>query len=482
MTSTLRVQLQHRIVSDDETVIRDEVILQFDRSGDRLEVIGLCMKDSKDLLGRLQYAVAEAQAAAYVNRHRCCSACGRSLRGKGQYPIVFRTAFGHVPLASPRFYRCRCHPADSRTFSPLADLFTEHTAPELLYLETRWASLISFGMTTASLRDVLPVAGTTNPETVRQPLHKVAVRHDADLGTGQSDLMDDGPAAGQQPPMLREAVIVGIDGGYLRNWHDKQKKFEVIVGKSIAEDCDDRYFGFVRSQNAAPERRFCEVLRRQGLPTDQPVTVLTDGGDSVRALTGNLPSGSEHVLDWFHVAMRMTVLRQYGKGLAHYNPLEATALQDRLERIKWRLWHGDAGEALSRARELAGDVAALSSGYPGLARLVQGDGWVGHLHREQRCRAHGLQRALGSWRNHLDRLCRIHRRPHRQPALCQKAADAVVEERGPPPPADPNLHPRWHAPRPVHHLVSGHARQRCPARPIGCRSLSCPTVTGALLH
>jgi hypothetical protein len=76
----------------------------------------------------------EAQAAAYVNRHRCCSACGRHLRGKGQYPIVFRTAFGHVPLASPRFYRCRCHPADSQTFSPLAELFTEHTAPELLYL------------------------------------------------------------------------------------------------------------------------------------------------------------------------------------------------------------------------------------------------------------------------------------------------------------------------------------------------------------
>ena len=78
----------------------------------------------------------EAQAAAYVDRHRCCSACGRRLRGKGQYPIVFRTAFGHVPLASPRFYRCRCHPADSKTFSPLAELFTEHTAPELLYLET----------------------------------------------------------------------------------------------------------------------------------------------------------------------------------------------------------------------------------------------------------------------------------------------------------------------------------------------------------
>ena len=73
--------------------------------------------------------------------------------------------------------------------------------------------------------------------------------------------------------------------------------------------------------------------------------------------------------------------------------------QDRLERIPWRLWHGDADEALTRARELAEDVAALSSGYPGLARLGaagQGDGRVGHLHREQFRRDRGLRGALGS--------------------------------------------------------------------------------------
>src|SRR4026207_1381625 len=125
MPSTLRVQLQLRIVSDDDTVIREEVILQLDKSDDRLEAVGLCLKDSKDLLGRLQHAVVEAPAAAYVNPHAPRPAsrrprCASRLRGKGQYPIVFRTAFGHVPLASPRFYRCRCHPADSRTFSPLA--------------------------------------------------------------------------------------------------------------------------------------------------------------------------------------------------------------------------------------------------------------------------------------------------------------------------------------------------------------------------
>jgi hypothetical protein len=69
--------------------------------------------------------------------------------------------------------------------------------------------------------------------------------------------------------------------------------------------------------------------------------------------------------------MRLTGLTQYAKGLAHHSPIEAVALQHRLERIQWRLWHGDADEALTRARELTGDVAALASGYPGLARLVK---------------------------------------------------------------------------------------------------------------
>jgi hypothetical protein len=370
MPSAVHVHLQLRIVGDDGTVFTDREILHLEKSDPRLEAVGLSISESKTLQECLQQHVVIAQAAAFVDRHRCCPACGRQLCRKAKYPIVFRTVFGNVALSSPRFHRCGCHPADSQTFSPLTELFTEHTAPELLYLETRWASLISFGMTAALPRDVLPVADTTNPETVRCHLHKVATRQDADLGTGQPSLRDGDPAAGQASPISREAVIVGIDGGYLRNWHDKRKKFEVLVGKARAEDRDDRYFGLVRSQDAAPKRRLREVLRRQGLPADQPVTVLTDGGDSVRALVSDLPAGTEHVLDWFHIAMRLTGLGQYAKGLAHHSPIEAVALQHRLERIKWRLWHGDADEALTRARKLAEDVAALASGYPGLARLV----------------------------------------------------------------------------------------------------------------
>lgn len=170
MPTVVHVHLQLRIVGDDGTVFTDSEILRLEKRDNRLEAVGLSIDESKSPQRCLQQHVVTAQAATFVDRHCCCPACGRHFCSKGKYPIVFHTVFGNVALSSPRFYRCGCQPVDSQTFSPLTEMFPEHTAPDPFYLESRWASLISFGMTAAFLRDVLPVADTTNPETVRQRL------------------------------------------------------------------------------------------------------------------------------------------------------------------------------------------------------------------------------------------------------------------------------------------------------------------------
>ena len=363
----MRIEIQLRIVGDDNSVISADEVLHFDKSDDRVEAIGLALSEAKGVLAAIQERVVTAQAASFLARHRCCNRCGRALLSKGPGRIQFRTAFGIIPLNSPRFYRCRCQPSASKTFGPLSELFTERTAPELLYLETKWASLVSFGLTAQLLKEVLPVGSTANAGTLRRHLHKVAARHEADLGSEQPVGLESDPDNDQ--PVPQETVIVGIDGGYVRNWHDKKRNFEVMVGKSMASGCNDRYFGLVASQDEQSARRLDAVL--QGLPETRAVTMLTDGGDSVRALAGVMAPGAASILDWFHIAMRLTGLGQYTRGLAHHNPVEASALESRLERIQWRLWHGDAGEALTRAEQLAADVAALDSGYPKLKRLVK---------------------------------------------------------------------------------------------------------------
>ena len=89
----------------------------------------------------------------------------------------------------------------------------------------------------------------------------------------------------------------------------------MIAGKSLPTEGPAKCFGFVQTYDTRPKRRLFEVLRAQGLQLNQQVTFLTDGGEDVRDLPLYLNPQAEHLLDWFHVTMRLTVLGQYAKGL-----------------------------------------------------------------------------------------------------------------------------------------------------------------------
>lgn len=53
------------------------------------------------------------------------------------------------------------------------------------------------------------------------------------------------------------------------------------------------------------------LLNQQGMQANQQITFLSDGADNVRDLKYAMYPEAEHVLDWFHVTMRLTVLDQF---------------------------------------------------------------------------------------------------------------------------------------------------------------------------
>jgi hypothetical protein len=67
-------------------------------------------------------------------------------------------------------------PDGSPDISSNEELVNGQTSPEMLYLERKWTSLISFARTTDLLKEVLPVANSVNPETVRNHLQLTAER------------------------------------------------------------------------------------------------------------------------------------------------------------------------------------------------------------------------------------------------------------------------------------------------------------------
>jgi hypothetical protein len=83
----------------------------------------------------------------------------------------------------------------------------------------------------------------------------------------------------------------------------------------------------------------------------QPITFVTDCVDTVRSWAKRLHPRAEHVIDWFHIAMRFTVLKQMAKGIAipDANPDDPDDHPARLpDSAKWFLWHGSVHRSLQR--------------------------------------------------------------------------------------------------------------------------------------
>ena len=117
----------------------------------------------------------------------------------------------------------------------------------------------------------------------------------------------------------------------------------MIAGKSVKTGGSAKVFAFVNQYDEKPRRRLYEVLKSQGLQMNQQVVFMSDGGDTVRDLQTYLSPESEHLLDWFHITMRLTVMGQMVKGMVAElgpgdgDPATATLLADlkkHLESIK----------------------------------------------------------------------------------------------------------------------------------------------------
>jgi hypothetical protein len=343
----MQVSVQIVIESECTTAPMVEEITLLVRDDLEPETLGLTLAESKAILAGIQEKMAEVQAEEYVEQQRLCSDCGEHQPRKDTKEIIYRTPFGKLSLESPRLYRCNCHPHEKASFSPLADLLPERTSPELLYLQTKWASLMSYGMSVKLLEEVLPLE--TCPGTVFNHVHQMAERVENELGDEQGVFADGCLRDWAALPRPDGPITVGIDGCHVHERDEESRKagtFEVIVGKSIPYEGKPKRFGFVNTYDEKPKRRLFEVLQSQGMQMNQKVIFLSDGGDTVRELQLYLNPQAEHLLDWFHVTMRITNLRQMVKGLQPDDYLDPDDIDAQLERVKWYLWHGNVFRAL----------------------------------------------------------------------------------------------------------------------------------------
>jgi hypothetical protein len=182
-----------QVVIEDEDhhmppIVKEVFSLERKSEGLCPETLGLSLDEAKNVLAEIQTTLVTAQAACFLEQQSFCPDCGMPDPKNGTHQLTFRTLFGTIKLASQRFYTCSCPQAKARrqgqkqiSFSPLANLLPERTAPESLYLQTKWAAVMSYGRTAELLEEVLPLEKRISTATLSEHVRQVATRVDGEL-------------------------------------------------------------------------------------------------------------------------------------------------------------------------------------------------------------------------------------------------------------------------------------------------------------
>jgi hypothetical protein len=140
------------------------------------------------------------------------------------------------------------------------------------------------------------------------------------------------------------------------------RSFEAIVALVGGAEGKSVVFGGVPAEADRQHQQLRGVLRGLGATPHTPVTVLGDGADGSRSLgEAASPDPPRHVLAWSHLAMRIHHVAQAAKGWPADRPGEhgdGARLADAVERVRWRLWHGQ----VQRALDLIGETLTWLEG------------------------------------------------------------------------------------------------------------------------
>ena len=310
---------------------------------------GLTQADGKRALAGLQHHLVRAQAEEYCRQRRVCSHCRSQRPLKDIRARRLSSLFGTVEVPAPRFSPCRCAVTRRHTLNPVAEIMPDRCTPEYECVIAKMGSLLPYRRARTLLSEFLPLGDVPAVETTRRRTMRVGARLEQQAVASQ-------PPA---PAAEAQAIALSIDGGHVRSVRSYQvRSFEVMLAQVSNDDGKQVVFSSMPAEADRQWDQLRGVLHGLGATPATLVTILSDGADGPRSLGESASVGpTHHVLDWFHLSMRIQHVAQVVKSWpdAAAQDCEAgTRLSETIERIRWRLWHGQ----VRRGLELIGETMA----------------------------------------------------------------------------------------------------------------------------
>ena len=324
------------------------------------EAIGLLLEDAHAILSRLQDVAISAQVEEISEVSRACPSCGKSRHIHDYRSRKLETLFGKTTVKAPRLKPCNCHDfanSEISSLSWLTKVFPDRMTPELARLQAELGARHSFREAARLMNQLLP-CGKQSHMTLRNRLGRVAKEIEA-YALEQQEV---------EQPLGADGIdlAVFVDGAHIRCRPEYQKRhLDIVVGRIEGPTSSIR-FGLETSASVSISAHVRAQLHEAGWRSGQAITVLTDGepglANHIRwAVDGRVT----HILDWWHISMRIKHLENAVTGLHELvvGRKGADKLPWLAERLRWLIWHGKSDRALKGIEHLvhrAGTLQDLS--------------------------------------------------------------------------------------------------------------------------
>ena len=315
--------------------------------------IGLTLAEGKLLLAGLQQHLVHAQTEDHCRRRRRCQRCGVRRPVKDKRARRLLSLFGTVKVCAPRFAPCRCAVTCRQTLNPVGEIMPDRCTPEYERVVAKMGAWLPYRRARTMLSEFLPLDDIPVVETTRQRTIRVGARLEKEAVA----------VSAETTAVEAKSIALSIDGGHVRSVRQYQvRSFEVLLAQVQNDEGEQIVFSSVPAEALSQKHQLRGVLHGLGATRTTPVTILSDGAEAPRALGEAASVGpTYHVLDWFHLSMRIQHVDQAAKSwpdaLAGDRQTGARFVET-IDRIRWRLWHGQ----VRRALDLIGETLVTLDG------------------------------------------------------------------------------------------------------------------------
>ena len=197
-----------------------------------------------------------------------------------------------------------------------------------MWLQTRYASVMSYNLARKFLLHAFPGANALPMSSVRANVQKIGTRLEGEVRARIGHVLEEMPVDYNRPvpPMARATHALQVDAGYVRSVPGREGThwISTIASKVVRPGTKHTHehacsIGYEPMQGIRQQAFLASI----GIGLDVPITVLSDGGEDVDSAC-SLPAANERILDWFHIGMRFEHLRLAAVGLKGLDDYDRT--------------------------------------------------------------------------------------------------------------------------------------------------------------